>query len=83
MVGLLYTAIYCYIDKLSYCARYNVVWTITPHFTHKPLQYTISGKKVEVAVKKIISGESVNQRGALANPNSLDLYYDIPELKLS
>ena len=46
------------------------------------LQYTISGKKVEVAVKKIISGESVDQRGALANPSSLDLYYDIPELQL-
>jgi acetoacetyl-CoA synthetase len=46
------------------------------------LQYTISGKKVEVAVKRIVSGESVNQRGALANPSSLDLYYNIPELQL-
>ena len=46
------------------------------------LQYTISGKKVEVAVKRIISGETVNQRGALANPSSLDLYYNIPELQL-
>ena len=43
---------------------------------------TISGKKVEVAVKKIVSGEAVNQRGALANPSSLNLYYNIPELQL-
>lgn len=45
------------------------------------IQYTISGKKVEVAVKRIISGESINQRGALANPSSLDLYYNLPELQ--
>lgn len=46
------------------------------------LQYTINAKKVEVAVKKIIAGEDVKQRGALANPDSLDLYYNIPELKI-
>ncbi|XP_064392803.1 acetoacetyl-CoA synthetase-like [Halichondria panicea] len=47
------------------------------------IPYTINAKKVEVAVKKIISGEEVQQRGALANPQSLDLYYNIPELQLS
>ena len=47
------------------------------------LQYTINAKKVEVAVKKIISGEAIHYRGTLANPNSLDLYYNIPELALS
>ena len=46
-------------------------------------QYTISGKKVEVAVERIISGEDVvSQRGALANPSSLDLYYNLPDLQL-
>ena len=54
--------------------------TVTKNFTHLVLQYTINSKKVEVAVKRIISGEDVKQRGALANPNSLDLYYNIPEL---
>ena len=49
-------------------------------FIHLILQYTINSKKVEVAVKKIISGEDVKQRGVLANPDSLDLYYNIPEL---
>jgi hypothetical protein len=44
-------------------------------------QYTINSKKVEVAVKKIISGEAVEQKGALANPKSLNLYYNIPQLE--
>ena len=47
----------------------------------KEIPYTASGKKVEVAVKRILNGEHIKNRGALANPNSLDLYYDIPELK--
>lgn len=51
--------------------------------TLTPLQYTINSKKVEVAVKKIISGEVVEQKGALANPASLNLYYNIPQLQLS
>ncbi|XP_067650701.1 acetoacetyl-CoA synthetase-like [Haliotis asinina] len=44
------------------------------------IPYTISGKKVEIAVKRAISGLDVPQRGALANPNSINLYYNIPEL---
>ncbi len=44
-------------------------------------QYTINGKKVEVAVKKIMSGQEVPHRGAYANPEALDLYRDIPELQ--
>ncbi|XP_038056888.1 acetoacetyl-CoA synthetase-like [Patiria miniata] len=47
----------------------------------KDIPYTINGKKVEVAVKRIISGEDIQQRGAFANPGSLDLYYNIPELQ--
>ena len=47
----------------------------------KEIPYTASGKKVEVAVKRILAGEHVKNRGALANPNSLDLYYNIAELK--
>lgn len=44
-------------------------------------QYTISGKKVEVAVKQVIAGREVTQRGAFSNPASLDLYKNIPELQ--
>ena len=44
------------------------------------IPYTLSGKKVEIAVKKIVDGENVFNRDALANPDSLDLYSSIPEL---
>lgn len=45
------------------------------------IPYTINGKKVEVAVKRMIAGKPVEQRGAFSNPDSLDLYRDIPELR--
>ncbi|MEE8336161.1 MAG: acetoacetate--CoA ligase [Candidatus Neomarinimicrobiota bacterium] len=45
------------------------------------IPYTISGKKVEIAVKKIIHGETVSNRDALANPESLKYYEDLPALK--
>ena len=41
------------------------------------IPYTINGKKVEIAVKKIIHGQKVKNRDALANPESLEFYYDI------
>ncbi|XP_060763557.1 acetoacetyl-CoA synthetase isoform X2 [Neoarius graeffei] len=47
----------------------------------KDIPYTISGKKVEVAVKQVIAGKEVSQRGAFSNPESLDLYKNIPELQ--
>jgi len=39
-------------------------------------------KKVEMAVKKIIQGHVELNRDALKNPESLDLFKDIPELKI-
>ncbi|XP_054248663.1 acetoacetyl-CoA synthetase isoform X2 [Indicator indicator] len=47
----------------------------------KGIPYTINGKKVEVAVKQIIAGKEVEQRGAFSNPETLDLYQNIPELQ--
>uniref|UniRef100_A0A672HU72 Acetoacetyl-CoA synthetase n=1 Tax=Salarias fasciatus TaxID=181472 RepID=A0A672HU72_SALFA len=47
----------------------------------RDIPYTISGKKVEVAVKQVIAGKEVPQRGAFSNPDSLDLYKNIPELQ--
>ena len=47
----------------------------------KDIPYTISGKKVEIAVRKIISGADVSNRDALANPESLDFYKNISALK--
>jgi acetoacetyl-CoA synthetase len=45
------------------------------------IPYTINGKKVEIAAKKIIHGEEVLNRDALANPESLDLYREIMDLE--
>jgi acetoacetyl-CoA synthetase len=47
----------------------------------KGIPYTINGKKVEVAVKKIIDGEEVTNSDALSNPHVLDHYRNILELK--
>ena len=47
----------------------------------KDIPYTINGKKVEIAVKKIIHGHTVANKEALANPESLDLYQNLNELR--
>uniref|UniRef100_A0A0L8GAP5 Acetoacetyl-CoA synthetase n=1 Tax=Octopus bimaculoides TaxID=37653 RepID=A0A0L8GAP5_OCTBM len=47
----------------------------------KDIPYTINGKKVEIAISKIISGQNVSQRGTLSNPESLDLYSNIEVLQ--
>jgi len=46
------------------------------------IPYTTNMKKVEIAVKKIIHGENVTNRDALINPESLELYKNIPELEI-
>ncbi len=43
-------------------------------FAVDAIPYTISGKKVEKAVRLAIAGETVSNRDALANPESLDQY---------
>ena len=48
----------------------------------KDIPYTINGKKVEIAVKKVINGENVENKDALKNPEALDLFKNIRELKL-
>ncbi|MHB8769851.1 MAG: acetoacetate--CoA ligase [Syntrophales bacterium] len=45
------------------------------------IPYTLNMKKVELSVKKVIDGQAVQNRDALKNPESLEFYADIPELK--
>jgi acetoacetyl-CoA synthetase len=45
------------------------------------IPYTINMKKVELAVRNVIHGEPVKNRDAMANPESLELYRDLPELR--
>ena len=73
-------------DELTKEIKVNIRKNATPR--HVPewiipiadIPYTINGKKVEIAVKRIIHGEDVPNKDALANPESLELYKDLPEL---
>lgn len=42
---------------------------------------TLSGKITEVAVRQVVHGETVKNTDALANPESLALFKDLPELQ--
>ena len=43
---------------------------------------TKSGKIVELAVKKIINGDKINNKEAISNPESLKYFENLPELKI-
>ena len=45
------------------------------------IPYTLSMKKVELAVKKVIQNEAVLNKDALINPEALDYYKNLPELQ--
>ena len=47
----------------------------------RDIPYTINGKKVEIAVKRIIHGLDVTNKDALANPESLEFYQELEQLK--
>jgi acetoacetyl-CoA synthetase len=42
---------------------------------------TKSGKIVELAVRNIVHNRPVKNREALANPEALELFKDLPELR--
>ncbi|KAG6919379.1 hypothetical protein DXG01_006928 [Tephrocybe rancida] len=44
------------------------------------IPYTVNGKKIEIAVKQIVSGSNMKPSGTVANPDSLKLYYRFREL---
>lgn len=43
------------------------------------IPYTVSGKKVEIAIKKILHGQDPGNKEALMNPESLKLYENFPK----
>lgn len=45
------------------------------------IPYTMNGKKVELAVRKVIHGREVENKEALANPEALSYYRNLEELK--
>jgi acetoacetyl-CoA synthetase len=74
-------------DELATKIKTTIRQNCTPRhvpakiLTVDDIPYTISGKKVELAVRKVIHGEEVKNKDALANPESLDLYADLLELQ--
>ena len=71
------------VDKLRKSIRSNLSARHVPTLILpiSDIPYTVNGKKVEVAVKKILAGQTVKNQGALANPQSLDLFKNIPEIQ--
>ncbi len=51
-------------------------------FQVKEIPHTVNGKKVELAVTRLINGKSVDNKDALVNPHSLDEYLKIKKLFL-
>ena len=43
---------------------------------------TKSGKIVELAVREVINGKKINNKEAIANPESLKFFENLPQLKL-
>ena len=73
-------------DELAQRIRRRIREHASPrHLPTKVIQVadiprTRSGKIAELAVKNMLHGRPVNNRDALANPESLELYRDLPEL---
>jgi len=71
------------IKEIKYTIRTN---TTPRHVPAKIIQVadiprTISGKITELAVRKMVHGEEVKNRDALANPEALEYYKDLEELQ--
>ncbi len=74
-------------DKLKLKIKDKIRDLATPrHVPNKIIQIdeiprTMNGKKVEIAVTRIIHGETVKNKDALANPNSLNQFKNLSEIK--
>jgi acetoacetyl-CoA synthetase len=70
-------------DKIRNAIRANVSPRHVPAkiIAVPDIPYTLNMKKVEIAVRKIIQGKEVGNRDALSNPEVLDFYANIPELR--
>jgi acetoacetyl-CoA synthetase len=74
-------------DRLIETVKFTIRENTTPrHVPAKIIQVkdiprTISGKIVELAVRKVIHNKPVENTDALVNPETLDLFKDLPELQ--
>ncbi len=76
-------------DALRTRIQRQIRENVTPHHVPKKILQvadiprTISGKITELAVRDVVNGRPVKNREALANPEALELFRDLPELRLS
>jgi acetoacetyl-CoA synthetase len=74
-------------DKLADKIKKQIRSNTTPrHVPAKIIQVTDiprtkSGKIVELAVRDVVHGRPIKNKEALANPEALDLYKNLPELQ--
>ncbi|HKW12611.1 MAG TPA: acetoacetate--CoA ligase, partial [Gemmatimonadaceae bacterium] len=74
-------------DALRERIRAQIRENASPHHVPKKIVQvadiprTISGKITELAVRDVIHGRPVKNRDALANPEALELFVDMPELR--
>jgi acetoacetyl-CoA synthetase len=74
-------------DPLRERIRHQIRTNASPHHVPKKIiqvadiPRTISGKITELAVRDVIHGRPVKNRDALANPQALELFRDLPELR--
>ena len=70
------------IEKVKHMIKVNCSPRHVPEIVLQTdeIPYTINGKKVEIAVKKVIEGEEVTNTDALENPGALDYYRNISKL---
>jgi acetoacetyl-CoA synthetase len=74
-------------DGLRERIRRQIRENATPHHVPKKIiqvadiPRTISGKITEIAVRDVVHGRPVRNADALANPEALELYRDLPELR--
>ncbi|NWF49193.1 MAG: acetoacetate--CoA ligase [Ignavibacteriaceae bacterium] len=69
------------VDKIKLAIRNSATSRHVPSkiLPIKEVPHTINGKKVELAVTKIINGEPVTNLSALANPESLNQFYPLTD----
>jgi acetoacetyl-CoA synthetase len=74
-------------DALRERIKRQIRENTSPHHVPKVIIHvadiprTISGKITELAVRNVVHGRPVKNTDALANPQALDLYRDLPELR--
>jgi acetoacetyl-CoA synthetase len=76
-------------DSLRDRIRRQVRENASPHHVPKlivqvtDIPRTISGKITEMAVRDVVHGKPVKNTDALANPQALELFRDLPELRIT